>query len=180
MKRIKGRRGKGSSRSSRTRATATTRVRRQPAKPYQFLDHPADVGFVARGRSLADVFVAAAEAMCAYGWEPAHVRARETIDIRVRAASLEDLLYSWLSELLFLSDAEQWLFKSFSVKRVSTLPARGKGKVENLWSLAARAQGERFDRRRHRARTYIKAVTYHQLSVKEMDTGWQATIYLDV
>jgi SHS2 domain-containing protein len=40
--------------------------------------------------------------------------------------------------------------------------------------------GGKFDKARHRAGTYIKAVTYHQLSVKKTGEGWKATVYLDV
>ena len=178
MKRSKGRRGKGTSRERKTGPAARARRRRPPAKPYEFLDHPADVGFVARGKSLADAFVASAEALCACGWEAKNVRVRESIDIEVRAATVEDLLYSWLSELLFLSDAERWVFKSFSVTGLNAPPKERAPAA--AWSLEAQARGERFNPRRHRARTYIKAVTYHQLAVKEVQHGWQATVFLDV
>jgi SHS2 domain-containing protein len=42
------------------------------------------------------------------------------------------------------------------------------------------AHGEKYDKARHRAGTYIKAVTYHQLSVQRTPEGWKATVYLDV
>ncbi|MFQ5777749.1 MAG: archease [Terriglobia bacterium] len=178
MKRSKGRRGKGPSRQHKTRPAARPRGQRPQPTSYEFLGHPADVGFVAHGKSLADAFVAAAEAMCDCGWESKGVRARETIDIGVRAATVEDLLFSWLSELLFLSDAERWVFKSFSISRLNAPPKERAPAAP--WSLEAQARGERFNARRHRARTYIKAVTYHQLAVKQKKQGWQATVYLDV
>jgi len=177
VKRIKGRRGKGSSRERKKTAHKKSLPRRTPAETHRFLEHPADVGFGARGKSLPDLFAAAALAVCDYGWELDLVKAPEAITLRVRAATLEDLLYSWLSEVLFLTDAEGWVFKSFRVAKVEQTPGReGKG----LWEAVGQARGEHFDKERHRARTYIKAVTYHQLSVKQTRAGWQATVYLDV
>ncbi|MFQ5723279.1 MAG: archease [Terriglobia bacterium] len=170
----KGRRGKGTSRQPKTKPTPGKVAR--PSRPFEFLDHPADVGFRARGQTLAELFAAAALALCDYGWDLETVRARQTIELRVRAASLEDLLYSWLSEVLFLTDAEGWVFKRFAVSRVAK---SGSGQRE-LWEVQGVGRGERFDTKRHRARTYIKAVTYHQLAVEQKRGGWQATVYLDV
>jgi SHS2 domain-containing protein len=177
MKRSKGRRGKGSSREGKKPTSKKSLSRRTPAKTHRFLDHPADVGFVARGRTLPTLFSAAALALCDYGWELDSVKASEAITLRVRAATLEDLLYSWLSEVLFLTDAEGWVFKDFRVDKVDQAAGR---EGQALWEAFGQAHGEHFDKARHRARTYIKAVTYHQLSVRQTRAGWQATVYLDV
>lgn len=175
--RIKGRRGRGSSRQPRPELSRPARKKpaSAPARAFWYLGHPADVGFIARGRTLEKLFAAAALALCSYGWVLGRVRARERVQIRARAATLEDLLYSWLSEVLFLADAERWVFKKFGVERVT-----GASAPQRRWEVRATARGERFDKRRHRARTYIKAVTYHQLSVQQKDGVWLATVYLDV
>lgn len=170
----KGRRGKGASREAR-RKPAPRKVERA-SQPFEFLEHPADVGFLARGKTVEELFAAAALAMCDYGWELDRVRPREKIEIRARAATLEDLIYSWLAELLFLSDAERWVFKKFVV---SSIEQRASGDAK-LWEIEGTAHGERFEKKRHRPRTYIKAVTYHQLTVKQAPAGWSATVYLDV
>ncbi len=139
----------------------------------------ADIGFLARGADLKELFANAAAALCEYGWELKNVEPAEKIDVRVRAATLEDLLYSWLSEILFLTDAEQWVFCSFDVYKVEQPPAAG-AEGTRPWEIIGCARGERFEAGRHRSRTYIKAVTYHQLSVRQSTDGWQATVYLDV
>lgn len=180
-RKAKGRRGKGASREAKKKRAA--RRTTTPALPYEYLGHPADVGFLARGKTLEELFAAAAQAMVAYGWELERVKARAAVEIRARAATLEDLLYSWLSEVLFLADAERWVFKSFLVREVKSSPGpppleEAQGKA--VWEVRATARGERFVKSRHRARTYIKAVTYHQLAVTQARQGWQATVYLDV
>ncbi len=142
------------------------------ARAYEFLDHPADVGFVARGRTLKELFENAALAMLSYGWELATVRVRQRVPLSVIATDRESLLYAWLSEILSLADAHAFAFKKVTVNRITAnrAPYEARGTLH----------GERFDRRRHRARTYIKAVTYHQLAVRQTPAGFTATVYLDV
>ncbi len=179
---MKGRRGKGSSRAPRGKNRSRSTGHRARVTPYEFLPHPADVGFLARGKTLEKVFEAAALALCDYGWELARVRARKKLDIRAHAATLEDLMFIWLSEILYETDAAHWVFKEFEVERVAQ-PGAGNGKKPDLgllWEIQGVARGEKFTKKRHRARTYIKAVTYHQLAVKQDRAGWSATVYLDV
>lgn len=180
MPRAKGRRGKGPSREKKKPASPKKLAQR--AAPYEILDHPADVGFIARGKTLEDLFAQAALALCDYGWDLSKVRVRESVAVRVRAATLEDLLFSWLSEILFLTDAEKRVFKEFRVEAVEeTKDAQSRtAEPRTLWEVRGEARGERFLKSRHRTHTYIKAVTYHQLAVKPAAAGWQATVYIDV
>ncbi len=182
MKQSKGRRGKGSSREGKKRPGAkgrsTSHVARK-AKTFEFLDHPADVGFVARGENLSELFESAAAAVLDYGWELDSVREREQVDIRARAATLEDLLFSWLAELVYLADAEHWVLKRVSVAHIEP-PHVSAPEGKALWEIRGAGHGEHFDKARHHARTYIKAVTYHQLEINESPHGWQATVFLDV
>jgi len=181
--RAKGRRGKGPSRElTKRKSEARSRLRvARGSKPFRFLAHPADVGFEVRAKTLPELFAGAALALCDYGWDLAAVRPRRAITLRVRAASLEDLLFSWLAEILFLTDAEGWVFKKFLVERVEQISAgRSPAPQQPLWEVVAQARGEKFSKRRHRSRTYIKAVTYHQLAVEQKRGGWRATVYLDV
>ena len=199
MARRKPRKGKGPSRPPKLRRASSARTHKgREFRPeasgssfdFRYLDHPADVGFVAWGKTLEETFAAAAQAMCEFGWELSTVKPRERIAIRVRAATLEDLLYSWLSEILFLCDAEKWVFKRFKVHTVreqrtsrqsNELSAETqRGSSASTWEVRATGSGEKFDKARHKARTYIKAVTYHQLEVKQTAKGWEATVYLDV
>jgi SHS2 domain-containing protein len=46
--------------------------------------------------------------------------------------------------------------------------------------LKAVARGDIFDPSRHRFKTEIKAVTYHQVEVKEVDGKWEGRVIFDV
>jgi len=176
----KGRRSRKPSRTKQKKSSSRKKpAPPHPAKLYTFLDHPADVGFVARGKDLPELLARAALALCDYGWELSRVKPAEEIHLRVRAATLEDLLFAWLSEVLYLADAEGWVFKRFAVERVEQRRRPGVDQTP-LWEIQGVGRGEKFQQGRHRARTYVKAVTYHQLAVQKTRRGWQARVFLDV
>lgn len=175
MKRRKRAKGTAVRGNTPTRAGERTQRKRQAReKPYEFLDHPADVGFRARGRRLEELFANAAQALVECGWELEPIRVRRAVPVRAEGHDLESLLYNWLSEILSLMDAEDWVFKEFRVARVKLADGEASGEVRGV------GRGERFEPARHRGRTYVKAVTYHQLAVQKTRDGWQATVYLDV
>lgn len=136
--------------------------------PFQILEHPADVGFLARGRTVEELFANAALAMMSLGWELESVGESEQREIRAEGEDVEWMLYDWLAAILALADAEGLVLKRFLVNEISNGLVRG-----TVW-------GERYDKSRHRARTYIKAVTLHQFQVSRTDSGWTARVFLDV
>lgn len=135
---------------------------------FEILEHPADVGFLARGRTVEELFATAGLAMMTLAYELEEVEEREQREIEAEGEEIEWLLYDWLAAILAASDAEHFVFRRFSVKELRGGHVRGTG-----W-------GEPFDKDRHRARTYVKAVTLHQFQVRETGHGWTARVYLDV
>jgi SHS2 domain-containing protein len=136
--------------------------------PFEIIEHPADVGFLAYGRTLEELFANAALAMFSLACEPSAIEERERRQIVVTGGDYETLLFAWLAELLAISDAEQIFFRGAEVSEVRDGHLRGA------------AVGEKYDKSRHRAGTYIKAVTYHQLCVERTTQGWRARVFLDV
>lgn len=137
-------------------------------RSFEIIEHPADIGFVAHGATLEELFGNAALAMMSLAYELERVEEREQREIEANGADIESMLYGWLSEVLAISDAEHVVFCRFDVRHV------GEGRASGT------AYGETFDRTRHCANTYIKAVTYHQLEVKRSAEGWRAQVFLDV
>jgi SHS2 domain-containing protein len=89
-------------------------------------------------------------------------------EIRVAGADREELLVRWLSELLYLHDAEGLIFHAFEITDLQD------------GHLAGRVTGERYDPERHRPGTEIKAVTYHQVLVQREGDLWKARLVFDV
>jgi SHS2 domain-containing protein len=136
--------------------------------PFEVLEHPADVGFAAYGQTLEELFANAALAMLSLACALEGIAERERRELEASAADTESLLYAWLAEILAVADGEQLVFRRVEVTELAAGGVRGI------------AHGEKFDKSRHRAGTYIKAVTYHQLRVEQTADGWRAQVYLDV
>jgi SHS2 domain-containing protein len=136
--------------------------------PYEILEHTADVGIKAHGRSLPELFVNAALGLVAVALEPEEISTKEVLPLFVTGADREDLLVNWLSEILYRMDAEGWTFGEFRIHRLqeTTLEAEGCGE------------------RRHPAdrsrRVAVKAITYHQLAIRETEQGWEAVVFFDI
>ena len=135
--------------------------------PFEVIEHTADVGIVARGRTLEELFAHAAEGMFHFLISADTVRPDQRRRVAVEAEDLPGLLVAWLNELLVLLNAEGFVPRAFEVRDVSG------GRLEaDVW-------GEPVDPRRHRFRLDVKAATYHQLEVRR-DGLWQARVIFDV
>ena len=135
---------------------------------FRVLEHTADIGFEAYGNSRQEVFANAARALLHLIVDLDSIQARESVAVRVEGRDAPDLLVNWLSEILYLHDAEGWVFREFEMTGLEET------------SLGAVARGEKFDPVRHQAKLLIKAVTYHQLKLEETAEGWRAQVYVDI
>ncbi len=138
------------------------------AEDYRVLEHTADVGFEAYGATRAQVFAHAARALTDLMVEASSVVPRQAADVRVEGDGPAGLLVNWLSEILYRFDAQGWVYGEFEILELSE------------HALAARLQGEPFDRVRHRVKTQVKAVTYNQLLFEESPQGWRARVFVDI
>ncbi len=139
-----------------------------PRPPFEILEHTADVGIVAHGGSLTELFANAATGMFAIMAELEDVRQTVERRIEVEARDREGLMVRWLTELLYYLDAEELLFSRFVVEEVSETRLR------------ARAFGERVDAERHRLHFGVKAVTRHMLEVAQEDGEYRAQVLFDI
>ena len=138
------------------------------ARPFEILEHPADVGFLAFGETLAEMFANAALAMITLACDPETIRETEQRKIEATGEDVESLLFAWLAEILAVMDAERLVLRRISVAFLD------EGRVRGV------AHGEKMDRERHRMGVAIKAVTFHQLAVENTDDGWRARVFLDL
>ena len=120
---------------------------------FEVLDHTADVGIAAHGADDGEAFANAARGMFSLMVDLEEVREAEHQDIEVTAPDQESLLVAWLSELLYLFDARNLLFRRFDISLLEET------------ALRARAYGEPVDRSRHEIKIGVKAVTFHMLSI---------------
>ena len=133
---------------------------------YEVLEHTADLRFRARAPSLAGAFAEAARAI-SETMAPNCRAAGVVRRIELEADDPESLLAGFLSEILFLADAEGIAFCSFEV-----------GIAGNR--LTATARGEEFDRERHGGGEEIKGISYSGLSIKEEGGNYVLEFIADV
>jgi SHS2 domain-containing protein len=125
-------------------------------KRYELIEHTADVGVKAYGKSLSEAFEHAAEGMFDIITDKSTIESLGEYKIMLEAPDLEQLLVDWLSQLLFLHSAYTLVFGKFKVTITGN-------------HLSARVLGEKYDTKKHRMGVEIKAVTYHILQVHEKD-----------
>lgn len=123
---------------------------------YEFIEHTADIGIKAYGKSLDESFSNAALAMFEVMTDVSKVEPVGEFEVRVKAENLENLLVDWLGELLFLHETQDVLLSEFDVN------------IDNL-SLDAKVRGEALDREKHELKDDVKAITYHMLEVNEKE-----------
>ena len=137
--------------------------------PYRFLPDVAiaDIAFQADSATLRGLFESSARAISEIMVDRRTLRKRVRRTIRVQAADADRLLYDFLTELIVLKDVDSLLFKEFHVE-------------VNEDSLVAEVAGEKIDRKRHRLRNDVKAVTMHMFGVVRDGPRWRATVVLDI
>ncbi|MFQ5574053.1 MAG: archease [Terriglobia bacterium] len=139
-------------------------------RPFEYLEHTADCGVLARGRSLNELFEHAALGMFGLvaDFEPRD--AAQAVPVVLGPNDIEGLLVDWLNELLYLFETTDSIFTEFTVFSVSADAG-----------LRGEAAAEKINPARHRLKHEIKAVTYHRLEVRgNARDGWTARVFFDV
>ncbi len=134
-------------------------------RPYEEVEHTADWAFRIRGRTLEELFLNAARAVC---WPRGAVPEFEpslTREVEVDGIDRETLLVNWLNELLYLQETRSEAYNRFEIVEISDQ------------RLCARAEGRP---RQPSDANPIKAVTFHNLRITEGKDGFEVTVVVDV
>ena len=137
-------------------------------KDFEFIDHTADIGILAYGADMKQVFANAARGLFSIITELDNVAATEKRDIQVTAPDREALLVNWLNELIYLFEAKEMLFNRFEITIITDT------------ELKAKAFGEKINLTKHELKTQVKAATYHMLKIEQNEDGWKAQVIFDV
>ncbi len=140
---------------------------------HKFLDHTADVFFVAKAATLAELFNECALAVEETMVDITKVKAKQKVKILGEDTKIEGLLFDFLDEMLFYKDAKQLIFSKFEIEiRESQDPHK--------FELTCFAYGEKLDMIRHEPRVDVKAITMHEFSVEQLPEGWKAKVLIDI
>ncbi|MBN2000259.1 archease [candidate division KSB1 bacterium] len=133
----------------------------------KILDHTGDIGFELQARNMAELFSDAALGMAKLIC-PDFNGTGVFRSVLVNADDQEMLMVSWLSEINFFFQTEQYL------------PSKVKIIFMEKTSITAVLDGNMVQPGKTPVETDIKAVTYHMLYVRETDQGASARILFDI
>jgi len=138
---------------------------------YEIIEHTADIGIRVKADNLDGLFKNAALAMFEIIAEKRpqttdHRPQAKNLTLKQKAENVEELFINWLNELLSLSATRELIFYDFKMNKLD----RG--------VLEAVAIGE--DIKDYKINTEIKAATYHELKIEDIESGWQVEVIFDV
>lgn len=136
---------------------------------YEIIDHTADIGIRAFGRSREELFSHMAEGMFSLVVPPEEVKPRRSVPIKAQANDWDLLLVAWLKELLYLFDTQHFLGREFQIQHLEST------------QIEAEVSGEPLDLSRHSVDKEVKAVTYCDLKMTQGPDGtWMAQVIFDI
>ena len=142
---------------------------------FQFLEHIAiaDVAFEATGDTPSELFTAAARAVIETMVNPSSVSLGWNCSIEREEEDVSPLLFEWLSDIVYVKDAEGVVFQETTVTVL-------KDPIRPVWRLQGTLSGEYIDTERHELRSDVKAVTKYLYEVRQHDGRWTARVVLDI
>ncbi|MFH0983468.1 MAG: archease, partial [Planctomycetota bacterium] len=127
-----------------------------------------DIGVKVYGPEMKDLFENASQALFEILTDRQSIDPSQKKQVSVESKGWDRLLVGWLSELLYLFEVDQWLFRKCEINALTET------------RLEATCWGEKYDPQRHEIKTEIKAVTYHRMCVQRVNDVWETSIIFDV
>jgi len=140
-------------------------------KNFEIIEHTADIGIIAYGKTKEEVLINSARGMFyIITEEEESFKIESSYPVELIAETLEDLLVSWLSELLYLFETKLVILSKFEIREFSDYHLKGK------------VYGEKINQDSQRIKREVKAVTYHYLEFKkdEVSELWKARVIFDI
>jgi len=132
----------------------------------------ADACFELHGSNLEEIFQAGFLALMETSVELNTVKEDLTKRVLLQHKDLERLFYEFLEELIYLKDAELLIFKNCKLSIT-------KDALSDTFKLKADLIGQEIDESVSTI-TDVKAITYYQFYIKQLDDGWESRITFDL
>ncbi len=136
-------------------------------KKFEYLNHTADLKFRAYGLTLKKVFKNTVKAMFKSIYK-GKVSSEIKKEINIKGKNLEELMYNFLEEFIFLVETEGFFFSKFKKLVVD----------KNKHEINAIVMGDYIGN--YKISFDIKAVTYNEMFVKKIKNKWVSQVVLDV
>lgn len=149
---------------------------------YRFLEDvaTADIAFEAYGKTLAELFQNCAQALMAVMADPKAINPITNYQLRITSKTIEELLFDFLNELVFLKDKENAIFCKFDLIIHDDTSSYHRKRRDQKYKLEAKMGGETIDPKRHRLRADIKAATWHLFKIEKKEKNYRARVVVDI
>lgn len=132
---------------------------------FKFLEHTADIKFLAFGKNKEEAFENSALALKEVICGKIKIKENKEKKIKVKGKDFESLLYVFLEEILFLLEAEKFVISKAKVK------IKGE-KIEAI------IFGD--DAKDYHFTNKVKAITYNEMAVMKEEGKWKIQAVIDV
>ena len=137
-------------------------------KPFEIIDHTADIGIVAYGADIKQVFANAALGLFSLMADPSDFKENTNREMELSAEDVEVLLVEWLNELIYIFDVEHIFFKRFEIDKLTSN------------QIKVKCFGEKIRPGQHKLNREVKAATYHMLQINKEDGGYKVQVIFDI
>ena len=141
------------------------------AEGHRFLEHTTDAYIEAWGPTLGRAFAQAAEAFYETMLNLKKIDSILAERILVDGHDKKELLYNWLEQLLLEFDIKTMVYVSYDITIASE---------QASFKLHGKVRGEKYDRGKHGAKTEVKGVTYHLMTIEESAKESKVRFVLDL
>ena len=133
-------------------------------KPYEILEHPADLKIRALGKTKEELFSNMLKGMTD-SLKPEMDGVATKRIIKISSTDLEALLIDFLNEVFYLTQANKEIYSDIDFKKLTNIEL----------------EAELLGKKTKRFGEDIKAATYHDLNIHQKKDGtWEATVLFDV
>jgi len=129
------------------------------AEGHRFLEHTTDAYIEAWGPTIERAFAQAAEAFYETMLNVQKIDPILEEHIQVAGHDKKELLYNWIEQLLLEFDIKAMVYASYHIIIAPD--------DRTSFRLRGRVRGEKYDRGKHGAKTEVKGVTYHLMTIEE-------------
>ncbi len=138
-------------------------------RSFELFDHTADMGIRVRAATIEELFPAAARGLyAAFGELTPRSDDPKALALILGGADQAQLLRDFLHELLLLFEREKRMATAVQVRELQ--PTR----------LVALVTSRPVDRERSSFDREVKAITYHELAIRPIEGGYEATVIVDI
>src|ERR687896_2574531 len=138
---------------------------------YRFLDHMTDAIIEAYGSTLDEAFENAAKGLVNTMFNIKEITPDQEAEIIAKGHDIESLLYDWLEKVMLRILIDNIVLSDFKVKISES---------NGNYFLKGIVKGEVLDLQKHHYKVEIKAVTYHEMEIKQKENIITTRFLLDL